>query len=117
MTGLLALFRRVPGWMWVVGGFVLACLALVVLIERSTQKRAEQAVTADRDAVSVEVLARQVAAERQATSNQAARDEAERVDQEELRDVVRDKGTDDRTGGATAAVLERMRQQQAEGRR
>lgn len=108
---------RIPSWVWIVGAFVLICLALIVLIERSVEQRADDAVAADRNAVAVDVLARQVAAERIATTNQMQRDEAFRDDQEELKDVVREKGTDDRPGGATAAVLERMREQQAAGRR
>lgn len=120
MSILLALrgfFGRIPGWAWIIGAFALCCLGLIVLIDRAADQRADDAVAADRNTVAVEVLARQVAAEREATANQMQRDEAFRDDQEELKDVVREKGTDDRPGGATAAVLERMREQQAAGRR
>ena len=117
LIALRALLSRIPGWVWIVGAFILICLALIVLIEQSVEQRADDAVAADRNAVAVDVLARQVAAERIATTNQMQRDEAFRDDQEELKDVVREKGTDERPGGATAAVLERMREQQAAGRR
>lgn len=114
MIAFLALIRRVPVWLWIALAFVLVCLAMVIAIDRSVDKRASDAVAADRSAVSVEVLARQVAAEREATANQMMRDDAARDDQEELNNVVREKGND---GTAVQSVLERMRAQQAAGRR
>lgn len=77
----------------------------------------EQAVAVDRSDVTIEAANLVIKATSAATANQMARDDAFAEDQEELQREVDTKGTDDRAGPATLGVLQRVREQQAAGRR
>lgn len=83
----------------------------------SPKQQAAQAVDLDRSEAAAVGFNRGMIAERAATANQLERDDAFRNSQEELIDVAREADNGSGVGPATASVLERMRQQQAAGRR
>jgi len=110
-------FARVAAWI-VAGVIVLAlCGAAIALFREWIAHGKEEAVRVDQQDVTIEAANRVIAASSAATVNQMERDDAFANSQEELRDEVATKGTADPVGPATASVLERMRQQQAAGRR
>lgn len=78
--------------------------------------REQRAVQADRVDVTMEAANRVIAATEAADVNQAARDD---VNQNNAKEIDREaaKGDDSAVGVGTLSVLERMRQQQAAGRR
>lgn len=67
--------------------------------------------------ITIEAANRVIAAERAATAHQIERADVFANSQEGLRDEVRTKGTTAPVGPAVAGVLERMRRDQAAGRR
>lgn len=79
--------------------------------------REQRAVQADRVDVTMEAANRVIAATEAADVNQAARDERAQDNSKELQREVDTKGTDDVAGPAVSGVLDRVRQQQAAGRR
>lgn len=96
---------------------ILAVLALSRCGAPSAERQAEQAVDLDRSDAAAEGYNRGMIAERAATANQMQRDDAFANSQEELEDAAREADTGAGVGPATASVLERMREQQAAGRR
>jgi hypothetical protein len=110
-------FARIAAWI-VAGIIVLAlCGAAVALFREWIAHGKEEAVRVDQQDVTIEAANLVINASSAATANQMERDDAFANSQEELRDEVATKGTADPVGPATASVLERMRQQQAAGRR
>lgn len=99
------------------GLLLLAAFALTRCGAPSAARQAEQAVELDRSEAAAGGYERGLIAERAATANQMERDEAFRANQEELIDAAREADNGAGVGPATASVLERMRQQQAAGRR
>lgn len=116
LLGIGAFVRRIPAWVWAVVAVPLALALMVLLIIHSTNERVEEAVAADRNAVEVGVRARQLEAERNATFEKEQRDANAVVATQELRNEVA-KGVADPVGPGVRSVLERMREQQAAGRR
>nr|WP_314471029.1 hypothetical protein [uncultured Sphingomonas sp.] len=109
-----------PRWAFLTAGVMLAILAVLALSRcgaPSAKQQATQAVALDQAEAAAEGYNRGMIAERAATANQMARDDAFANQQEELIDAARNADTGDGVGPATASVLERMRQQQAAGRR
>ncbi len=110
-------FARIAAWI-VAGILILAlCGAALAMFREWIAHGKEEAVRVDQQDVTIEAANRVIAASSAATANQMERDDAFANSQEELRDEVATKGTADPVGPATAGVLERMRQQQAAGRR
>ncbi|WP_334656718.1 hypothetical protein [Sphingomonas panaciterrae] len=112
--------RPLPRWAVLAaaaGLVILGTLALTRCGAPSAERQAEQAVDLDRSEAAAEGYERGMLAERAATANQIERDAAFRNSQEELIDAAREADTGAGVGPATASVLERMRQQQAAGRR
>lgn len=116
VIGIGTFIRRIPAWVWAVIALPIVAAVLVLLIIHSTNERVEEAVSADRNAVEVEVRARQLEAERNATFEKEQRDANAAVATQELRNEVA-KGVADPVGPGVRSVLERMREQQAAGRR
>lgn len=109
-----------PRWAILTAAVVLVILAMLALTRcgaPSAKQQANQAVDLDRSEAAAEGYERGLIAERAATANQTERDDAFRNSQEELIDAAREADTGAGVGPATASVLERMRQQQAAGRR
>lgn len=103
-----------------VGGFlVIAVVAwgFYMTARSFVRHQREEAVQIDRQDTTLEAANRVIEADREATQNQVVRDVPFREAQEELRYEVREKGTTDNVGSGTSAVIERLRKQQAEGRR
>lgn len=96
-----------------IAGTVLALMVAVALMYRSHQRSvAEDAITLDRADISAEVSNRVIAADQAATANAIARDEIDDINDKELTHEA-----DRADGNAVESVLERMRRQQAAGRR
>lgn len=110
-------FARVAAWI-VAGIIVLAlCGAAIALLREWVAQGKEEAVRVNQQDVTIEAANLVINASSAATANQMEHNDAFANSQEELRDEVATKGTADPVGPATASVLERMRQQQAAGRR
>ena len=104
---------------WVVALIIAAAIAALCVwaFWRWVGHREQQAVQADRVDVTMEAANRVIAATEAADVNQAARDERAQDNAKELQREVDTKGTDDVAGPAVSGVLDRVRQQQAAGRR
>jgi hypothetical protein len=110
-------FARIAAWI-VAGVIVLAlCGAAIALFREWIAHGKEEAVRVNQQDVTIEAANLVINASSAATEDQMERDDAFANSQEELRDEVATKGNADPVGPATASVLERMRQQQAAGRR
>lgn len=110
-------FARIAAWI-VAGIIVLAlCGAAVALFREWIAHGKEEAVRVDQQDVTIEAANLVINASSAATANQMERDDAFAEQQKELQNVVDTKGTDDRAGPATVGVLQRVRDQQAAGRR
>ena len=95
----------------------LACAALLgTLIKGCVREREETAVALDRTDISAAVMNRVVEAERAASANEAARIERDALNNKELTDEAA-KGDGRVVGPGVVSVLDRMREQQAAGRR
>lgn len=116
----LGVAERYRGVLAIMIGLVLLVAATALLSRCAASWVAgerDEAVQVDRaDAVS-EATTRVLAADRGATANQVERDTAFQNLQEELEDVAREADNGAGVGPATSSVLERMREQQAAGRR
>jgi uncharacterized protein HemX len=112
--------KPLPRWAVLTPAVVLVILAVLGLTRcgaPSAKQQASQAVALDRAEAAAEGYNRGMIAERAATANQIERDDAFANRQEELEDAAREADTGAGVGPATLSVLERMRQQQAAGRR
>lgn len=116
-AGIPARLQRLAAWLVVIVAVVALVFTVRAIIRNWLSDYRETAIEQHDKDVTIEAAGRVIAADREATANQVARDEVFEQDQEELRVIVREKGTDEHVGGATGAVLDRLRQQQAEGRR
>ncbi len=109
-----------PRWAAIAAAVVLVLLAVFALTRcgaPSAKQQATQAVALDQAEAAAEGYNRGMLAERAATANQIERDDAFTNSQKELTDAARETDNGAGVGPATASVLERMRQQQAAGRR
>ena len=104
---------------WAVALIIAAAIAALCVwaFWRWVGHREQKAVQADRVDVTMEAANRVIAATEAADVNQAARDERAQENSKELQREVDTKGTDDVAGPAVSGVLDRVRQQQAAGRR
>lgn len=112
--------ERYRGPLLLVLGLVLLVLATALLARCAGMWVAgerDKAVRLDRGDAVAEAANIVLGAERTATANQIERDAAFANSQEELKDVAREADNGAGVGPATSAVLERLRQQQAAGRR
>lgn len=116
-SGIPARFTKAVAWL-LFALIVVGLLWLAVAAFRGwVADGKEQAVAVDRADVTLEAANLVINATSAATSNQIARDDAFAEDQKELQNVVDTKGTADPVGPAVSGVLQRVRQQQAAGRR
>lgn len=109
-------FQRALAWMVAI---IIAAAIVALLIWafwRWVGHREDAAVKADRVDVTIEAAQRVINATETADQNQMARDEAAATADKELSHEAA-KGDDSAVGVGTRSVLERMRQQQAQGRR
>lgn len=99
-----------------IGLMVLTALAggliLVLAFQAHQRSVAEDAITLDRADISAEVSNKVIAADRAATANAIERDAIADINDKELSHEA-----DRADGNAVESVLERMRRQQAAGRR
>lgn len=119
MTWLLAAraaLGRVPAWAWSVLAILIVAALVLSLAECHADKRAKDAVAADRATSGLDAATRAINATSAATTNQMARDAITANQQQELHDEAR-KGDSSPVGPGTRAVLDRMRQQQFTGGR
>ncbi len=107
-----------------VRNFLVIAVALIVVVTLAgllsrcvVGERTEQAVALDAAQASADGYQRGLEAERAATANEMAAAEIFANQQQELKEVAREADNGAGVGPATSAVLERMRQQQAKGRR
>jgi hypothetical protein len=111
--------RLAPVLAWTAAAVVAIAVVLAV---RSAfagwldDERTEAVTSHDKD-VTIEAANRVIVAERAATANQTANASVFANAQEELHDEARDKGTTAPVGPGVQSVLDRMRAQQAAGRR
>lgn len=104
-------------WTLIAIGAALLCWAAVAAFRGWVVDGKEEAVSLSQKDVTIEAANLVINASSAATANQMERDDAFAEDQKELQNVVDTKGTDDRPGPATVGVLQRVREQQAAGRR
>lgn len=115
----LGVAERLRGPLTIVAALIAVCLCVALLARcaggyvEDERREAVQVNIAEAAALATKQVR---AAEEAATVNAIERDAKFANAQEELNVEVR-KGTDDRAGPAVSGVLERMRKQQAEGRR
>ena len=116
-SGVPARFTKTLAWFLFALIVLALCWAVLANFRAWVADGKEQAVAIDRSDVTIEAANLVINATSAATANQMARDDAFADDQEELQREVDSKGTDDRAGPATVGVLQRVREQQAAGRR
>ncbi|WP_426261583.1 hypothetical protein [Sphingomonas sp. DC1100-1] len=104
---------------WLIALIIAAAIAALCVwaFWRWVGHREQRAVQADRVDVTMEAANRVIAATEAADVNQVARDERAQDNAKELQREVDTKGSDDVAGPAVSGVLDRVRQQQAAGRR
>jgi hypothetical protein len=116
-SGIPARFTKALAWLLfalIVAGL---CWAALAAFRGWVADGKEEAVALDRSDITVEAANRVINATSAATANQMARDDAFQNAQEELQSEVDTKGSDVDAGPAVSGVLQRMREQQAAGRR
>jgi len=110
-------FARIAAWI-VAGIIVLAlCGAAIALFREWIAHGKEEAVRVDQQDVTIEAANLVINASSAATANQMERDETFDLSQQELRDAAVTQSTSNAVGPGVQSVLDRMRQQQAAGRR
>lgn len=119
-TGIPARFAKAASWI-VTAILALAIITTCVLVLRSVGRAHDEAVATEaKDALgrdlSLDAYNRVMSAGETATVNQMARDDLAADNQKELRDEAA-KGDAAAVGPGVGSVLERMRDQQAAGRR
>lgn len=110
-------FVRIAAWIVACVIVLALCGAAIALFREWIAHGKEEAVRVNQQDVTIEAANLVINASSAATANQMERDDAFAEDQKELQNVVDTKGTDDRPGPATVGVLQRVREQQAAGRR
>lgn len=116
-SGIPARFTKVLAWL-LFALIVAGLLWLAVAAFRGwVADGKEQAVAVDRSDVTIEAANLVINATSAATANQMARDDAFQNDQEELRHEADTKSDASSVGPGVTSVLDRMREQQAAGRR
>jgi hypothetical protein len=104
---------------WIVAAVVLAalCGAAVAMFREWVSAGKEEAVRIDQQDVTIEAANLVINATSAATANQMERDDAFQNEQEELRHEADTKSDASSAGPGVQSVLDRMREQQAAGRR
>ena len=108
---------RVAAWIVAALVVIALCWAAMAAFRAWIADGKEEAVALDRSDVTIEAANLVINATSAATANQMARDDAFQNAQEELRDEAATKSDTSGVGPGTVAVLERLRKQQAAGRR
>ena len=116
-TGIPGRFTKVVAWLLFAAIVVGLCWTATVVFRSWVVRGKEQAVALDRSDVTIEAANLVINASRAATANQMERDDAFANDQEELRHEADTKSDASGVGPGVTSVLDRMRQQQAAGRR
>lgn len=110
-------FARIAAWI-VAGILILAlCGAALAMFREWIAHGKEEAVRVDQQDVTIAAANLVINASSAATANQMERDEAFGLSQQELRDAAVTQSTSNAVGPGVQSVIERMRQQQATGRR
>jgi len=110
-------FAKAAAWIVLVLVVIVLCWAVVANFRGWVADGKEEAIAVNQKDVTIEAANLVINATAAADANQMVRDDAFQNDQEELQHEVATKGTPDPVGPATASVLDRMRKQQAAGRR
>lgn len=110
-------FARVAAWIAAAVVVVVLCWAAVAMFREWIATGKEEAVAINQKDVTIEAANLVINATSAATANQMERDEAFANDQQELRYESDTKSNTNSVGPGTSAVLDRMRKQQAAGRR
>ena len=108
--------QRAAAWLVAIIIMLVIASLCVWAFWRWVGHREQRAVQADRVDVTMEAANRVIAATEAADVNQAARDEVDATNDKELSHEAT-KGDGSAVGVGTRSVLERMREQQAAGRR
>lgn len=115
-TGLPQRFQRVAAWIAAAAFFALVAGLLVLAFRSWVSNQRTEAVQGDRALSAAEANTIAARAEAVASANMVEQVRTDTINDEELHHEVR-KGDDRAVGPGTAAVLDRLRQQQATGRR
>lgn len=116
-SGIPTRFTKALAWLLFALVVLALCWAVLAHFRAWIADGKEQAVAVDRSDVTIEAANLVINATSAATANQMARDDAFQDAQEELQREVDTKGSDTDPGPAVSRVLQRMREQQAAGRR
>lgn len=110
-------FARIAAWIAAAVVVLLLCWAAVAMFREWIATGKEEAVSLNQKDVTIEAANLVINATSAATANQMERDDAFANDQQELRYESDTKSSTNSVGPGTSAVLDRMRKQQAAGRR
>lgn len=110
-------FARVAAWIAAAVVVLVLCWAAVAMFRVWIATGKEEAVSLNQKDVTIEAANLVINASSAATANQMGRDDAFANDQQELRYESDTKSNANSVGPGTSAVLDRMRKQQAAGRR
>jgi len=110
-------FARIAAWIAAAAIVLLLCWAAVAMFREWIATGKEEAVSLNQKDVTIEAANLVINASSAATANQMERDDAFANDQQELRYGSDTKSNTNSVGPGTSAVLDRMRKQQAAGRR
>ncbi len=115
-TGIPARFQRIAAGIAMLLFFVLVIGLLVVAVRNHIQTGKDEAVALDRSDISAAVSNRIIEADRAASANEIERDETDTQNEKEIDRAV-EKADNSTAGAGVAAVMQRVREQQAAGRR
>jgi len=110
-------FARLAAWILAGALVIVLCAAAVAMFREWISAGREEAVRIDRQDVTIEAANLVINATSAATANQMERDDAFQNEQEELRHEADTKSDASSAGPGVQSVLDRMREQQAAGRR
>ncbi|MES3042653.1 hypothetical protein [Sphingomonas faeni] len=116
-SGIPARFTKALAWLLFALIVVGLCWAAVAVFRGWVADGKEEAVRVDRSDVTIEAANLVINATSAATANQMARDDAFQNAQEELQHEADTKSDASSVGPGVQSVLDRMREQQAAGRR
>jgi hypothetical protein len=116
-TGIPARFTKFLAWLLFALIVVGLCWAALAAFRGWVADGKEEAVAIDRSDITIEAANRVINATSAATANQMARDDAFDNSQEELQHEADTKSDASSVGPGVQSVLDRMREQQAAGRR
>lgn len=109
-------FAKVAAWIVFALVVLALCVAVAVAFKGWVEGGKDEAIAVDRRDVTIEAANRVINATAEADANQMGRDEIDEANDKELRNAVTE-STNDTVGVGVRNVLDRMREQQAAGRR